>query len=85
MVEYETWIPITYDITSILGSLYLGYLFKSATFKGPLLGPIMLILVGLFFGLKFLSLGVTGYFLLIAGVGACLGGSFNTMAGLVTM
>jgi hypothetical protein len=32
-----------------------------------------------------LSITVTGYFLLISGVGICLGGSYNTMAGLVTM
>jgi hypothetical protein len=32
-----------------------------------------------------LTISVAGYFLLISGVGICLGGSYNTMAGLVTM
>ena len=45
----------------------------------------MLFLVIFFVLLRILELKVIGYFVLIAGVGACLGGSFNTIASLVTM
>lgn len=46
----------------------------------------MAILVALFFVLKFIFLsGIVYYFVIIVVVGFCLGGSFNTTAGLVTM
>jgi hypothetical protein len=45
----------------------------------------MFLLVLLFLGLRFLNITVAGYFALIAGVGICLGGSYNTMGGLVAM
>lgn len=76
---------MTYDVASIAGSLALGYAFKRIKSEGAVLGFLMFVLVILFLLLKYMELVVVGYFVLIAGVGACLGGSFNIMSGLVTM
>jgi hypothetical protein len=83
--RYSTFIPITYDLASILGSVYLGYLFSKVTVKSRILAPAMLVLVVLFFAMKYFHAGIVGYFVIIFGVGLCLGGSFNTMSGLVVM
>lgn len=85
LADYSTYIPITYDIFSIFGSVVLGYLFSKVTVKGKLLAPLMIILSICFFSLKFFNVGVYGYFGIIAVVGMCLGGSFNTIAGLVVI
>jgi hypothetical protein len=63
----------------------LGFAFKYINNKGLLLTPAIFFLVVFFCLLKFLNITVAGYFLLISGVGICLGGSYNTMAGLVAM
>ena len=83
--QYETAIPITYDIASIVGSVGLGYIFSRVKVKSLILAPAMVILVFLFFSIKFFEVGLLGYFIIIAGVGLCLGGSFNTMSGLLVM
>ena len=85
LADYSTYIPITYDVFSIIGSVVLGYLFSKVSVKGKLLSPLMIILSFCFFSLKYFSIGVRGYFGIIAVVGMCLGGSFNTIAGLVVM
>lgn len=82
--KYETAIPITYDLASIFGSVGLGYIFMKVKVKSRILSPAMAILVILFFCLKYFH-NVVGYFIIIAGVGMCLGGTFNTMSGLLVM
>lgn len=83
---YKAYIPISYDVSAIVGSLIIGYIFRQITFKGYLLTPVMGILVVLFCLLKFISFsGIGYYFAIIAAVGFFLGGTFNTTAGLVTM
>lgn len=83
--EYETAIPITYDVASIIGSVGLGYIFSKVKVKSYILAPAMAILVFLFFSIKYFEVGLVGYFVIIGGVGLCLGGSFNTMSGLLVM
>lgn len=83
--EYSTYIPITYDLFCILGSSVLGYLFGRVQMKGLILAPLMVVLVGCFYILKFFQISVTGYFVLISIVGMALGGSFNTIVGLSTI
>ena len=53
--------------------------------KGKILAPMMAILVFLFFSIKYFEVHILGYFIIIGGVGVCLGGSFNVMSGLVVM
>jgi len=45
----------------------------------------MIVLVICFYALKYCEVSVLGYFGIIAVVGVCLGGSFNTIVGLSTM
>lgn len=47
--------------------------------------PFMVILVLCFFFLRFASVGVTFVFIIIGTTGFCLGGIFNTLAGLVVI
>lgn len=47
--------------------------------------PVLCILIVAFSVLKSFDLSVAGYFGVIGLVGVCLGGSYNTMASLVTM
>jgi hypothetical protein len=68
-----------------VGSLALGYVFTRIESKGAILAGLMCMLVIFFLMLKYMKLAFFVYFALIVGVGACLGGSFNSMAGLVTM
>lgn len=83
--DYSTYIPITYDVFSIVGSIVLGFLFTKVDVKGMLLAPLMVILSVCFFLLKYGDVSLEGYFAIIAVVGMCLGGSFNTIASLVVM
>ena len=85
LAHYSTYIPVAYDLSSIAGSVLLGYLFSKVAVKGKLLAPLMIILTICFFSLKFFDVGIVGYFCIISVVGMCLGGSFNTIAGLVVM
>jgi hypothetical protein len=85
LVAYSAYIPITFDTASIFSSIALGYAFKKISNKGILLGPMIFVLVLLFLALRFLNVTVPMYFILIAGVGICLGGSYNTMGSLVAM
>ncbi len=85
LAEYSTYIPIGYDIFCIVGSIGLGYLFGKVKVKGLLLAPLMVVLVGCFYVLKFFQVTVFWYFAIIAVVGMCLGGSFNTIVGLSTI
>ena len=85
LADYSTSIPITYDIFCILGSIGLGFLFGKVRVKGLLLAPLMIVLVCCFYALKFFQITVTWYFVIIAVVGMCLGGSFNTIVGLSTI
>jgi hypothetical protein len=50
--EYSTYIPIAYDISSIIGSIALGYLFGKVNIKGFLLAPLMIIITICFYLLK---------------------------------
>jgi hypothetical protein len=50
--EYSTYIPIAYDVSSVIGSIALGYLFGKVSVKGFLLAPLMVILVFCFYPLK---------------------------------
>ena len=43
--KYETAIPITYDVASIIGSIGLGYIFAKVKIKSYILAPAMAILV----------------------------------------
>lgn len=83
--EYASSIPITYDLLAICGSVFIGYLFIKIINKGLLMIPFMVILILCFFCLRFLSLGVIFVFCIIGTVGFCLGGIFNTLAGLVVI
>jgi hypothetical protein len=85
LVSYSAYIPITFDIASIFSSIALGYAFKRIENKGMLLGPLIFLLMILFFLLRHVDATISGYFIMIAGVGLCLGGSYNTLAGLVAM
>jgi hypothetical protein len=70
LVDYSAYIPIT---------------FEKIENKGLLLGPLIFILMILFTLLRNVQADVAGYFTMIAGVGLCLGGSYNTLASLVAM
>lgn len=84
--DYAAEIPIAYDISAIFGSLTLGFLFQRFHNKGALMIPFMVVLFICFFMLRFLGGDAPiGYFILIAFVGFCLGGIFNTLSGLVVM
>jgi hypothetical protein len=85
LVDYSAYIPITFDIASIFSSIALGYAFKRISNKGLLLSPLILVLMILCYLLTVLEAGIAQYFGLIAGVGLCLGGSYNTMSSLVAM
>lgn len=85
LADYSTYIPITYDIFCVLGSVGLGFLFSKVQVKAFLLMPLMVVLVLCFYALKYFNITVSGYFVLIAIVGMCLGGSFNTIVGLSTI
>lgn len=82
---YYQSIPITYDVFAILGSVFIGYLFTKIINKGLLMIPFMVALVVGFFFLRFFEPGVVIVFLIIGATGFCLGGIFNTLAGLVVM
>lgn len=85
LVDYSAYIPITFDCASVFSSIALGYAFKKIENKGLLLGPLIFILMILFTLLRNVQADVAGYFTMIAGVGLCLGGSYNTLASLVAM
>lgn len=87
MSQYELQIPMTFDSASIVGSVALGAIFKrlSPSNKNTALAPLQFLLIIFFVMLKNIDLSVAGYFVIIGFVGLCLGGSYNTMAGLVTM
>lgn len=78
---------MTFDAASIVGSTLLGAVFKRLPphKKNLALIPVLFFLMIFFILLKAIDFTVTGYFLIIALVGLCLGGCYNTMAGLVTM
>jgi hypothetical protein len=50
---------MTFDISSIVGSIILGYLFGKVHIKGFLLAPLMVILIICFYPLKYLSVSVS--------------------------
>ena len=54
LAHYSTYIPVAYDLSSIAGSVLLGYLFSKVAVKGKLLAPLMIILTICFFSLKLL-------------------------------
>lgn len=85
LVDYSAFIPITFDCASIFSSIALGFAFKRIENKGLLLAPLILLLMILFCCLRFIDASIAGYYIMIAGVGLCLGGSYNTLASLVAM
>lgn len=87
LVDYSLYIPMTFDGASIIGSTLLGAIFKRLppSKKNLALIPVLFFLMIFFIMLKAIDFSVTGYFIIIGLVGLCLGGSYNTMAGLVTM
>lgn len=84
-MDYSAYIPITFDVASIFSSVALGFAFRIITNKGLLLGPLIFLLMILFAILRYAECSVAAYFILIAGVGLCLGGTFNTMGSLVAI
>ena len=66
---YAQSIPITYDVAAIFGSVFIVDLF----------------IVLCFSFLRFFDFGVAFVFAIIAATGFCLGGVFNTLAGLVVI
>lgn len=78
---------MTFDGASIVGSTILGAVFKKLppNKKNMALIPVLFFLMIFFIMLKLINFSVAGYFIIIGFVGLCLGGSYNTMAGLVTM
>lgn len=86
-MDYSLYIPMTYDAASIIGSTFLGAIFKllRPSRKNLALLPVIFLLIIFFLMLKVISFTVAGYFTIIGLVGLCLGGCYNTMAGLVTM
>jgi hypothetical protein len=78
---------MTFDSTSIIGSVFLGIALKQLTpnKKNIVLIPIQILLMVFFTLLKFIRFDAAGYFVIIGLVGLCLGGAYNTMVGLVTM
>lgn len=78
---------MTFDGAAIVGSTILGAVFKRLvpSKKNFALIPVLVVLMVFFVLLKMIDFGVAGYFIIIALVGLCLGGCYNTMAGLVTM
>jgi hypothetical protein len=87
LVEYSLYIPMAFDGASIVGSTILGAILKRLppNKKNAALIPVLFFLMIFFMMLKAIDFSVTGYFIIISLVGLCLGGSYNTMAGLVTM
>jgi hypothetical protein len=67
--------------------IFIGLILKqlSPNKKNIALIPVLFLLMIFFILLKSVSFGVAGYFIIIGCVGLCLGGAYNTMAGLVTM
>ena len=82
---YAQSIPITYDVAAIFGSVFIGYLFIKIINKGLLMIPFLVVLVLCFFFLRFFNIGVAFVFVIIGATGFCLGGVFNTLAGLVVI
>lgn len=78
---------MAFDGASIIGSVFLGAVFKrlEPKNKNTAMIPLMILLIGFFLLLRLADLSVAGYFCVIGCVGFCVGGSYNTMAGLVTM
>lgn len=78
---------MTFDGAAIVGSIILGAIFKrlSPQKKNLALVPVLFFLLIFFLMLKIIDFSVKGYFIVIGLVGLCLGGSYNTMASLVTM
>lgn len=85
LTHYSAFIPIAFDIASIVSSIILGYAFTKISNKGLLLSPLIFTLMILFIMLRNIDANVAGYYSMIVGVGLCLGGSFNTLASLVAM
>jgi hypothetical protein len=85
LVDYSAYIPITFDTASIFSSIALGFAFKRVENKGLLLGPLIFLLMIFFSLLRYVDASVAVYYILIACVGLCLGGSYNTLASLVAM
>lgn len=78
---------MTFDAAAIVGSTFLAFIFKQLgpNKKSLVLIPVIFFLMIFFAMLKLIDFTVAGYFTIIAFVGICLGGSYNTLAGLVTM
>ena len=78
---------MAFDGASIIGSVFLGAIFKTLEpkNKNTAMLPLMILLVGFFLLLRIVDLSIFGYFFIISCVGFCVGGSYNMMAGLVTM
>ena len=85
LVEYSAFIPIAFDCASVISSIALGFAFKRIQNKGLLLAPLIFILMMLFLCLRFIDATVAGYYIMIVGVGLCLGGTYNMLASLVAM
>ena len=78
---------MTFDVSSMIGSVLLGTLFKKVNKrkKHAVMIPFLVLLIFCFILLKYMQFGVVGYFIMIGCVGFCLGGAYNTMTSLVTM
>ncbi len=85
LAPYKTYISVTYDMASILASLLLGLVFPRIEIKTALLTPLIGVLLLAFVTIKLTDPSVLPFFALIAAVGVCLGGVFNTMAALVVV
>jgi hypothetical protein len=78
---------MTFDGAAIIGSTILGVIFKQVTpdKKKRVFIPVLFLLMLFFIFLELINFDVAGYLVMIGLVGLCLGGAYNTMAGLVTM
>ena len=63
----------------------IGALFPLCSIKACLISPILTVLLLAFILLKALTIDVILFFILISVIGMCLGGVFNTMAGLIAV
>lgn len=59
LVDFSAYIPIAFDSASIVSSIALGFAFKQISNKGLLLGPLIFVLMGLFFMLRYIDATVT--------------------------
>jgi hypothetical protein len=79
---------MTFDGASIVGSIILGGIFKqlNPNTKNIVLVPVLILLMIFFTILKIVYFSSVGpYFVIIGLTGLCLGGTYNTLVGLVTM